>query len=347
MPKKRLDGKRFDGYWMEPGDIKIVGIDVPISDELAYLYDPRVEEKIDEKMVANIMTYGVAEPIIVTNINNKAFIVDGRGRVRAAREANKRLIREGKETLRVPVVLRRGADHEIFGVMISTNEIRRYDNPMNKARKVQRFLNMGRTRSEAAAAFGVSDMSITNWARLLELAKPVQKLVEQGKLSANAASKLCELNLKDQISKAFEMIREEKETGKKPTANRIKESVSGKPVAPGKKLIKNIIDVNVETKGMLGLKIKTEHNNFFSALRYLTGDLSASEVGLNIKAIEEEVKRIRKAEREVKKAEKKAQYAADKAKKAEEEAQAAIAKTKAEGAMSRGIVVKRRNKPAA
>lgn len=346
MPKKRLDGTRFDGYWMDPGAIVIVGLDVPASDELAHLYDPRVEDEVDHKMVANIMVYGVAEPVIVTNIDGTPHVVDGRGRVRAARLANERLAAEGKETLRVPVILRRGADHELFGVMISSNEIRRDDNIMVKATKVQRFLNMGRTTQEVANAFGVSEVSIANWARMLELAKPVQKLVEQGKLSANAASKLHGLPAEEQTKKALELVRAEKATGKKATAKQAREAVTGRPAAPGKKLVKKILRVEDENPGAVSPKIKTEHNNFFSALRYLIGDLSAEEVGLNVDAIEDEVKRMRKIEKEVKAANRKAEKAAEAAEKAKEEAQAAEAKKRADDAMKRGVVIKKKRSAA-
>lgn len=347
MPKKRLEGKRFDGYWMDPESIVIVGLDVPASDELAHLYDPRVEDEVDQKMVANIMVYGVAEPIIVTNIDGTPHVVDGRGRVRAARVANEKLAAEGKELLRVPVVLRRGADHELFGVMVSSNEIRRDDNIMVKATKVQRFLNMGRTTQEVANAFGVSEVSIANWARMLELAKPVQKLVEQGKLSANAASKLHGLDAKEQTKKALELVREEKTTGKKATAKRASQAVTGRAAAPGNKLVKKILRVEDRNPGAVSPKIKTEHNNFFSALRYLMGDLSAEQVGLNVAAIEDEIKRMRKAEKEVKAANRKAEKAAAAAEKAKQEAQAAEAKKRTEDAMKRGVVVVKKKKTAA
>lgn len=339
MPKRRLDGKRFDGYYMDPTQIKIVGLDVPISDDLAYLYDPRIEADVDENMVKNIMVYGVTEPVIVTNINNVAYVVDGRGRVRSARVANKKLAGEGKEQLRVPVVLRRGPEHELFGVMVSSNEIRKDDNAMAKAKKVQRFLNMGRTKQEAAIAFGVSDVSISNWTKMLELALPVQKLVEEGKLSANAASKLYSLDPEEQTKKALELVTAAKETGKKPTANRIRQAVTGQASSPGKALVRKIVQVEEITNGKINKGINPEYNNFMAALRFFLGDLSAEEIGINLTAIEDEAENIKKAERAAKKAEEKAKKAAAKALKAKKEADAAMKKREAADAIKRGVIV--------
>jgi ParB-like chromosome segregation protein Spo0J len=348
MGRKKKTHNKIDGYWMHPNEIIIVGVDVPASDDLSLLYDPNVENEVDPSMVANIKVYGIAEPVIVTMIDDRAHVVDGRDRVRAGRIALEELIAEGKEEIRVPVVLRDGEDHELFGVMISSNEIRRSENIIARAKKVLRFLNMGRSREEAAIAFGVSEGLVRNWIKIARLAKPVQKLIENGDLSANAAISLCDLNSKEQVAKALEIVREAKSTGKRPTAKRINKALTGRPMAPGKKTIKNILLVEKELPGVVAPKIKPEHDNFFSALRYIIGDISASDIGLNIKAIEKESKRIKEEMKKVYAAQYRADRAAEKAEKARKEAEAAERRKKSSDAIRRGtVVVKKKGRPAA
>lgn len=352
MAKKRVvDGKRFDGYYMDPDEIKIVGLDddTPACDELAHLYDPRIEMPVDETMIDSIMVFGVTEPVIVTTKKpdfDFAILVDGRSRVRAARIVKERT---GKE-IRVPVVIRRGDDADLFGVMVTSNEIRRDDTPIVKASKVQRYIHsMHRSPQEAAVTFGVSEAAIFNWLKLLELAKPVQKLVEEGKLSADAASKFHGLPAREQTEKALKLLNEAK-LGKKATGKRAQAVASGKPTAPGKRVVQKIL--TVRSRDEEKVQPKPEHNNFFSALRYMMGELSAEEIGLNVEAIEAEAQRLKdeakaqkaaeaKAKREAEKAERDAQKQKEDAEaKAKKEAEAAKAKKEAAEAKKRGFAPK-------
>lgn len=57
--------------------------------------------------------------------------------------ANKRLSAEGKVPLLVTCMLRKGEDANLFGVMVSTNELRREDTPLGRAEKLGRFLAVG------------------------------------------------------------------------------------------------------------------------------------------------------------------------------------------------------------
>jgi ParB family transcriptional regulator, chromosome partitioning protein len=359
MAKKRVvEGKRFDGYYMSPDDIKIVGLDpeTPASDDLSHLYDPRIEAPVDQNMVNSIMVYGVTEPVIVTKRPDYdyAIAVDGRSRIRAARVVKQNT----GDDIRVPVILRRGEDADLFGVMITSNEIRRDDTPLVKAGKVQRYINsMHRSTKEAAVTFGVSEAAIANWLKLLELAKPVQKLVEEGKLSADAASKFHGLSSREQTERAIKLLGEAKATGTKPTGKNAKAAASGKPVAPGKRTVQKILMVNSESEAKVEIKPVAQHDNFFSALRYMLGELSAEEIGLNVEQIETEAQRLQKEAAAKKAAEKKQQREAEKAARAAQqtmafaeatatrETEAAIAKKESAEAMKRGemIPAKKRN----
>ena len=92
---------------------------------------------LSENLVLNIMHHGVIEAVII-NKNPETGTVDvvaGRQRVRAAREANKRLRAQGLEPIQVPATVRRAEAADLAGIMVSENEIREGDTAMGRAQK--------------------------------------------------------------------------------------------------------------------------------------------------------------------------------------------------------------------
>jgi ParB family chromosome partitioning protein len=164
------------------------------------LYDERIKLPIDDGLVRNIMMNGVIEPIVITKLQGQPVVVDGRQRVRCAAEANKRLLAEGKEPVRVTAVVRKDQDINLFGVSISANENRQDDAPLGRARKCARYLAMGHTEQEAAVVFGVSKTCITGWMKMLSCSTEVIKAVEKGIISASAATELSGLDHEEQNS---------------------------------------------------------------------------------------------------------------------------------------------------
>lgn len=65
--------------------------------------------------------------------------------------------------------------------------IRKDPNPMEKARAIQMAINQGQEIQEVAKTYGVSDQTIRNQLKLLELPLDVQKKIEQGKLKPTKA----------------------------------------------------------------------------------------------------------------------------------------------------------------
>jgi ParB family chromosome partitioning protein len=207
---------RTNAYTFDPSEL------VLIDDPKNPLFDPRVNMPLDESLVLNVMFQGVLEPVIVVKQNDKPVVVAGRQRVRAAREANKRLKEQGKEPVRVTAVIRRGTESDLFGVSISENEARQDDTPLGRANKCARYLNMGRSEEEAAVTFGVTKHCVQAWMRLLQCAAPVRKAVEEGKLAASAAAKLADLPADEQVSTLDGLLEEAKSNGhKRPTARKV------------------------------------------------------------------------------------------------------------------------------
>jgi ParB family chromosome partitioning protein len=194
-------------FMINPEDLVLV------IDKNHPLYDARAADPIDENLVRNIMVYGVKEPVLVRKNGEALEVIDGRQRVKAAIEANKRLTAEGKEPMRVRAIVEKGQEADLFGVLITLNELRREDTPLARADKAKRFIDMGKSEAEAAIAFGVSHQTIRNWLALETLSPPVRKAVEKGDLPATAATKLAGLSSEKQEEKLERL----KETGGKIT----------------------------------------------------------------------------------------------------------------------------------
>ncbi len=158
----------------------------------------------------NIMVHGVLEPVLVRvdgEVKGKKIVevVDGRQRVRAAREANRRLRREGKEPVQVSAIRKRGDDGELFGIMASSF-IRQDESPVEQAKKMQRYVAYGKTEEGVAIIFGVSRSTVRQRLALLDAAPEVKRAVEAGKLSSVAAARLTKLPREQQAAELPELL---------------------------------------------------------------------------------------------------------------------------------------------
>lgn len=218
-----IDGAtRTNAYNFDPSDLILV------TDKNHPLYDSRIHLPLDEALTRNIMVNGVIEPVVVTKEGDKVMVVDGRQRVRAAIEANSRLEKEGKETIKVTCVLRRGSESDLFGVAISANENRQDDTPLGRAHKCQRLMNMGRSEEEAAVAFGVTPNCVRQWMKVLECSAVVRKAVEEGKIAASAASQLADLDSDAQEAALANAVESSAKNGKKKVTARTVAKAAGK-----------------------------------------------------------------------------------------------------------------------
>lgn len=215
-----------------------------ITDKKHPLYDERIEWPVQEAMVRSVMIHGVIEPVIVRKNGLKkdgspiVEVVDGRQRVKAALEANKRLKAEGSNPIRVPAVSRSGEDVALMGVMITANEIRRGDEIVVKAKKAQRLIDNGATEEDAADQFGVDVATIKNWLVLGDCCADVIKAISSGELAVDVARKMAKLSREDQKELLEKMRKKGATKGRK--AGKAVADATGKPSTAlmGKKPIK-------------------------------------------------------------------------------------------------------------
>jgi ParB family transcriptional regulator, chromosome partitioning protein len=180
--KQLFDGTRLNAFAVDPESLVLV------EDPAHLLFDERVGDGLDEAFIRNIKTHGVLEPVLVRkNAEGQPEVIDGRQRVKAAREANKRLAAEGEPPLLVPIIASRGSDQQLSDAVIATNEARRNDSAIVRAKKIQRFIGSGRTEDQASEVFCCPLSAIKQSLKLLEARPDLRAAVESGKLSVSAA----------------------------------------------------------------------------------------------------------------------------------------------------------------
>lgn len=197
MSKQALEGKRLNAFGYDPDDLVIVGLDTSDGPEHP-LFDERAKLPVSEAFVKNVCVHGVLEPVLVRKDGGRVLVVAGRQRVKAARAANVLLRDEGSEAIEVPVMLRRGGDAVMAGVMISENEVRCADELATKLKKLERLVAQGWHEDDLAVAFGVSAQTVRSWLSLTEASKEVKTAVSAGLLSATAGAKIAALPRSDQ-----------------------------------------------------------------------------------------------------------------------------------------------------
>jgi len=192
---------RGDTLSFRPEDLKIV------RDPKHPLYDPRVERAPEERLILSIMRHGIIVPLVIYRDGSDVYVDDGRQRVAAALEANKRLKKEGGKPVVMPCVWRRGDDKTLYEIAVVTNELRSGDSALERAKKMQHLLDLcGGDVDECAVSFGVTPATVKNHIALLECAPAVQRAVEAGKVGATIASKLAKLPRVEQVETLEKMI---------------------------------------------------------------------------------------------------------------------------------------------
>lgn len=194
---------------------KILIVDDPVHP----LYDKQgIEEPVNERLVRNIRYHGrVLQPILCKREGDKVVVIFGRQRVKACREANKEILKEGGEIIRIPYLIDRTKDS--VDAMVSENEFRRDVNPLERAEKAARMQQAGRSEDQIAAAFGVTKQAVSNWLKLPDCCAKVKRAVESGLIKATTASEFAGLAVADQEEKLEKLL--DKTTGK-PTVAKVR-----------------------------------------------------------------------------------------------------------------------------
>lgn len=150
-------------------------------------FQPRInfdEESLDE-LAKSIKEHGIIEPLVVRQVDDKYEIIAGERRYRAACMA-------GLPT--VPAVLSNMDDQQSAEVALVENVQRKDLSPIEEAISYQNLLETNNmTQEELAKKMGISQSTIANKLRLLNLSPSVQEALMNGKISERHARSLLSL----------------------------------------------------------------------------------------------------------------------------------------------------------
>ena len=200
QPKATQGPARFkEAFLMNPNALVIAGLDTPDGPNHP-LYDHRAFLPVSEPLVRNMCHSGFAFGAVeATRINGKYVVVDGRQRVKAAREASRRMVERGLPEMNVRVMVERGDKEDLFEIMVAANHFKQEVDPLSRAELIARYMSVfGKSIKEAALAFGLSTESIRQALKLLDLIEAVKDAIRSGTLSANKALGFAEMSEAEQ-----------------------------------------------------------------------------------------------------------------------------------------------------
>lgn len=264
--KQALPFTRQNAFAAPPEELVIIGLDTEDGPEHP-LYDERILEPIEDAFVQNIDYYGVLEEVLVRKDGDRVLVLAGRRRVRAARLVNEGRAKRGEMSMKVRIAEKKGDDNLMRGIIVTENAQRRGDSPMTCAKKAQRMRDNGCSDGEIVVAFGITKQTLMRWLSLLDLAAPVQKAVDAGKLSATAAAKLASLPRTEQLAELPALIESGAtiETTERRVAKRNGTAI--KPKKPSARLVSALVEDPVFLDGL--------DKQARGLLRWLTGDQDA------------------------------------------------------------------------
>ena len=178
---------------------------VPVEDILPNRFQPRLafDEKELNELAASIAKYGIIQPIVLRNIGDKYEIIAGERRFKASQLAGLN---------RVPAIINNTDDNTSAEIALLENLQRKNLTPIEEAQSYKKLIDRGFTQEEIATKLGVSQSSVANKMRLLNLPKRVQDALLYGKISERHARSLLSLNNPDLQLNLLERIVNERLT---------------------------------------------------------------------------------------------------------------------------------------
>ena len=129
-----------------------------------------------EELAQSIRANGVVQPIVLRQIGGRYQIVAGERRWRASQKAGLR---------RIPAVVKEVSDDKLLELALVENIQRQELNPIEEAKAYRKLIDtLGLTQEMVAERVGKDRTIITTSMRLLRLPGEIQRVIEEGGLSA-------------------------------------------------------------------------------------------------------------------------------------------------------------------
>ncbi len=267
--KKRGLGKGLDAllgnsgsYEAPPSTVEEASADgllknLPVDILQRGVYQPRVDMHPDtlEELANSIRAQGVVQPIVVRPVAGDRYeIIAGERRWRAAQLAG---LHE------IPAVVRDVPDQAAMAMALIENIQREGLNPMEEATALHRLIEeFGLTHQQTADAVGRSRAAVSNLLRLLSLAEPVKRMLEQGELEMGHARALLALEGEQQIKVAQQVAA--KGMSVRETERLVKhtlEQPQGKSAKPTQTQDPDVRRLEQDLGDKLGAKVALQHGS--------------------------------------------------------------------------------------
>ncbi len=180
---------------------------VSVDDIIPNRFQPRLafDEKELNSLSESIKKYGVIQPIVLRKIGEKYEIIAGERRYKASLLAGLN---------KIPAIINQTDDNTSAEIALLENLQRKNLTVIEEAQSYKKLLDRGFTQNEIANKLGVSQSSIANKLRLLNLPKEVQEALLYNKISERHARSLLSLNNKEKQIELLNKIINEKLTVK-------------------------------------------------------------------------------------------------------------------------------------
>ena len=180
--------------------------EVPIEDIIPNRFQPRLtfnEDGLNE-LSDSIKQHGIIQPLVVRKLGDKFEIIAGERRYKAATQAG---------LTKVPVIVSDIDDNKSAEVALVENIQRRNLTAIEEAKSYKNLLDRGYlTQEQLASKMGVSQSSIANKLRLLNLDPEVQDALLNEKISERHARALLSIEDKEEQKKWLQRILNERMT---------------------------------------------------------------------------------------------------------------------------------------
>lgn len=183
-------------------------VEVFIEEIIPNRFQPRLafDNKAMEELTASIKEHGIIQPLVLRRVQDKYEIIAGERRFKAAKLAG---------LAKVPAIITNLNDNDSAEVALIENIQRKNLTPIEEAKSYKTLLDRGYlTQDELAKRIGMSQSSIANKLRLLNLADEVQQALVEEKISERHARSLLQILSKEEQVKLLERIINERMTVK-------------------------------------------------------------------------------------------------------------------------------------
>ncbi len=159
-----------------PDETPSIEIDIDLIEPNPEQPRTRFAEANLDELARSIRANGVVQPIVVRKHGSRYQIVAGERRWRASQRA---------ELRRIPAVVKEVSDEKLLELALVENIQRQELNPIEEAHAYRKLINsVGLTQEQVADQVGKERSVITTSLRLLRLPGDIQRLIEEGSLSA-------------------------------------------------------------------------------------------------------------------------------------------------------------------